>query len=109
MNWKDGPTKFRGYAAKILNDPHVPIRVIALRMSLKRALQDKQRRASTLSAVESEIHNMEERAVTIMIYYNNIPHDQRKFIIPAHMFIKDKFKANGTFDKTKARLVVNGD
>ena len=44
-----------------------------------------------------------------MIYYNNIPHDQRKFIIPAHMFIKDKFKANGTFDKTKARLVVNGD
>lgn len=44
-----------------------------------------------------------------MVHYRDISRDKRHLIIPAHMFFKDKYKANGTFDKVKARLVANGD
>ena len=29
-------------------------------------------------------------------------------VMRSHMFVVDKFKANGDFDKTKARIVANG-
>jgi hypothetical protein len=40
---------------------------------------------------------------------DSIPAKSRKNFIPAHMFLKMKYKADGSFDKVKARLVANGD
>lgn len=113
QTWKDGPAKSRraytAHMARIFNDPHGPLAVLAYRMSLKQALQDPTRRMSTLQAAEAEIHSMENGDVSIMVHYRDIARDKRHLIVPAHMFIKDKHKADGSFDKTKARLVANGD
>jgi hypothetical protein len=43
------------------------------------------------------------------IHYEDIPLAGRGNIIPSHMFIKEKIKPDGTFDKTKGRHVLNGD
>jgi hypothetical protein len=43
------------------------------------------------------------------IKFHDIPPALRRTILPAHMFLKDKFKADGTYDKCKARLVLGGD
>jgi hypothetical protein len=113
-NWQDGPAKFRANLTdtdliQVNTDPHGPLAVVAYRLSLKKALLDKQRRASTLAAIASEIRNMEDADVATMVHYRDIPDNERKNVVPAHMFIKDKYKADGSFDKVKARLVGNGD
>lgn len=94
---------------RLLNDPHGPLVVYAYRISLRRALKDKQRRRSALEAVHGEIKNMEDGSVVDFVRRSHIPVKERKHIIPAHMFLTDKFKADGAFDKVKARLVANGD
>lgn len=59
-------------------------------------------------AIISEIKNMIEYSVGYFISLPDIPIDLRKHIIRSFMFIKHKQKPNGMYDKTKARLVVNG-
>ena len=41
--------------------------------------------------------------------FKDIPKKYRDGIIPVHVFFKEKYKADGTYDKMKARLVANGD
>lgn len=108
-DWKDGPVKLRNYMVRLLNDPHGPLVVYAYRISLRKALKDKERRKSALQAVHGEIKNMEDGDVLDFLLRQHIPHKERKHIIPAHLFLTDKFKADGAFDKVKARLVANGD
>jgi len=108
-DWKDGPVKLRNYMVRLLNDPHGPLVVYAYRISLRKALKDKERRKSALQAVHGEIKNMEDGDVLDFLLRQRIPHKERKHIIPAHLFLTDKFKADGAFDKVKARLVANGD
>ena len=43
------------------------------------------------------------------INYNDIPKEYKGKVNLVHMFLKDKFKANGEFDKKKARMVLNGN
>jgi len=52
---------------------------------------------------------MEKNRVCIPVRLKTIAKEHRAHIIPVHMFLKDKFKANGAFDKTKARMVAGGN
>jgi len=99
-NHLDGPVKFRG----MFSDAGV-----VYRMSLQKALKQKDRLGATLNAIDLEIENMENGNVMPPIHFKDIPTEKRSQIIDLFMFLKDKFKANGDFDKTKARLVAQGN
>ena len=79
------------------------------RTSLQKALKQKDRLPFTLDAVHLEIDNMEKGNVMPPVHYKDIPIAFRDKIIDLFMFLKDKFKANGSFDKTKARMVAQGN
>jgi hypothetical protein len=78
-------------------------------MTLKAALKDRERVKSVTEAVEDEVKNLVKNKVIRVVRYSSIPTTDRKKIIPVHIFLKDKYKSDGSFDKIKARIVVNGD
>ena len=41
--------------------------------------------------------------------FSEIPADEMKFVIPSHLFFKEKYKADGEFDRWKGRLVCGGN
>ncbi len=79
------------------------------RVSLKAALRMKDKLPGIHIAIIEEIKNMMVNKVVKPVMYDKIPHKDKKGIIRAHMFLKFKYKANGDFDKVKARLVANGN
>lgn len=60
-------------------------------------------------AIKKELLQMKHLHVFETIKFEDIPIDQRQNIISSIMFLKDKYKADGTYDKTKARLAARGD
>mmetsp|Transcript_12222 Transcript_12222/g.26739 ORF Transcript_12222/g.26739 Transcript_12222/m.26739 type:complete len:150 (+) Transcript_12222:465-914(+) len=42
-------------------------------------------------------------------HIKEIPWEERKEIIPSYLFLKEKWKPNGEFDKLKATLVAGGN
>jgi hypothetical protein len=78
------------------------------RISLNKALKDTTQIDATMQAIINEIDNMENGDVMPPVHYNDIPFRFREKIIDTHMFLRDKFKADGAFDKKKARMVFNG-
>ena len=65
-SWQDGPRNFKGYKLDLVNpidnnDLHGPFRVVAMRTSLKNALQNKARKAEIEKSIGAEIDNMEQR------------------------------------------------
>jgi hypothetical protein len=82
--------------------------IVGYKTSLNKALKDKKNIESTMQAINNEIDNMETRKVMKPVRYSDIPIKYRKNIIDLHMFLKDKFKADGSFDKKKGRMVFNG-
>jgi len=113
-DWKDGPVKLRNFDDPAVNTLSVLMAKSvckiqqAFRMSLQKALKQTDRIDSVLEAIEGEIDNMEKGNVMPPIHYNQIPAQSRDEIIDLHMFLKDKYKSNGEYDKAKARLVANG-
>lgn len=81
----------------------------AYRISLTNALKMEDRKEEIEKAIQNEIDNMMEMQVVKPIHKQALTDDQKKKTIPAHMFLKFKYKANGSFDKVKARLVANGN
>eukprot|EP01039_Chlorochromonas_danica_P012888 gene12888-14853_t len=79
----------------------------AFRISIKQALEGDHAEKATL-AIKDEINNMLNYKVGYYIKYENIPMEHRQNIIPSFMFIVHKYKPNGTYDKTKARMVGDG-
>jgi hypothetical protein len=63
----------------------------------------------TLNVVEKEIKQMFDKKVFKPVRYKGIPLAYRGKTIRTFMFIKEKYKPDGTFDKMKARLVVGGN
>jgi hypothetical protein len=62
-----------------------------------------------LDAIDQEIENMEKSNVMPPIHFKEIPREHQNKIIDLFMFLKDKYKTHGDFDKTKARLVAQGN
>jgi hypothetical protein len=102
---KDGGKAFRA-ELELLNDPRGSVKVTAMRASIKRALADKKRRESVLKAIHAEIDNLEKPNVLKPVHFRDIPEEFRDDIIGAYMFHVEKFKADGTFDKDKCRIVL---
>jgi hypothetical protein len=62
----------------------------------------------SVEAVGKELQQMLSKNVWIPIKKESIDNNQQKKIIPSQMFLKQKFKPDGTPDKVKARLVAGG-
>ena len=78
----------------------------AMKTSLRQALKDEDRRDSILASIFGEIDNLEQPGILTSVKFESIPKEMRKHIIGVYMFHKEKFKADGTFDKDKTRLVL---
>jgi len=77
-------------------------------MSIKQALGDKPEQAK--AAVAKELRQMYKMQVwEVVPATENVFGDKNAQIIPSSMFLKEKYKANGDYDKMKARLVANGN
>jgi hypothetical protein len=81
----------------------------AYRVSFTEALKMTDRLAEIEAAIVDEIHNMEQNHVVKAVKTEDITPEKRRRCVPSHMFLKFKYKADGAFDKVKARLVANGD
>lgn len=79
------------------------------RISLKQALKMEEHRATIMTAIEDEIKSIMRNKVLKPVRYKALTEKQRQRAVPAHMFLKFKYKADGTFSKVKARTVANGD
>lgn len=118
-DWRAGPAKFRTAkdrfqanvaAAFLKTRPDIGLLPVkAYRISLKNAMNDKKRLKLMTDAIEAEIRNIHDNKVAKPTHYKRIPAEYRTSIIPTHLFLKEKYTAEGSFDKIKARLVANGD
>jgi hypothetical protein len=61
-----------------------------------------------VEAVGKELQQMLSKHVWIPIKKESLNKNQQKKIIPSQMFLKQKFRPDGTPDKVKARLVAGG-
>lgn len=134
LNWKDGPASLRSFNADLhecylsgpppANDPPPPIiadlrhatytnnidedikdkDAFIAKTNLKTALNDPERRESVLRAIHDEIKNLDRPEVMKPVRRRDIPPDAE--IIGTYLFHKEKFKADGSFDKDKARIVI---
>lgn len=75
-------------------------------MSYKKGLKKHGTRA--MNAAEKELRQMCDQDVWDAIMLSSLPIDKRKKVIRSFMFLKEKFKPDGSFDKLKMRLVAGG-
>jgi hypothetical protein len=101
-DWKSGPVRLRDYANVAFETYER-----AFRISIKKALEGEYKDQSK-QAVLDEIKNMLDYNIGHYVFYDDIPSGCRGEILNTFMFIKHKFKPDGKYDKTKARLVADG-
>ena len=63
----------------------------------------------TLEVLRSEVEQIIKRGVCQGVYWDYLTEADRKAAIRCSVFIKEKYKPDGLFDKLKARLVAGGD
>jgi len=90
-------------SAKNKANPSLPV----LKISVKKALDTYGQDAA--DAIGKEVSQLHEKGVWRPIKHEDLPKSLLKKVIRSHMFIKAKYKPDGTFDKLKARLVAGGD
>ena len=91
----------------LLADLHVAAYRLSVRQALKEGTTERQNLAR--EAIAAEVQQLWEMRALEPILWSKVPIRLRNRIIPSHMFLKEKYKANGEFDKMKARLVAGGD
>jgi hypothetical protein len=94
-SYHDGPRKMAGMFAS------------AYKVCVRKALSG-EHEEETKEAVRDEIGNMLSYKVGHYVHWNDIPTNMRADILLAFMFIKHKTKPDGSYDKTKARIVGDG-
>ena len=62
----------------------------------------------TNEAVKKEMSQMLSKGVWEPVFARDLTEEDRKSIIVSRLFLKEKVKANGEFEKLKARLVAGG-
>jgi hypothetical protein len=84
--------------------------VNAYRISLRQALHEgtEERRAMAKRAIKEELEQLLDINAFKFIRFDGVPAQHRDRIVNSHMFLKEKFKADGSFDRMKARLVAGG-
>ena len=120
-NWKDGPAqdkagsfqtmrekeqKFLAKIADAVITRDIPAEISVMKASLKQALRDSTRRNAILQSIGAEIDNLEAPGVLQPLRYKDIPKEHRADIIGVYMFHREKYKADGTFEKDKTRIVL---
>ena len=75
-------------------------------LSYKKGLKKYGNRA--MDAAEKEMRQMLDQDVWEPVNFADIPEQYRKKVIISFMFLKEKFKPDGEFDKLKMRLVAGG-
>jgi hypothetical protein len=60
-------------------------------------------------AIKAELTQLCDKKVFSGVHWKRLSPEQRRKTIRSSMFLKDKFNANGDFEKLKARLVAGGD
>lgn len=61
-----------------------------------------------VDSIRKEIQQMCDKKVWEGVLCGSLTHNERKKIISSSMFLKDKYTADGKFDKLKSRLVAGG-
>ena len=79
----------------------------AFHISVARAMREHPREAGPV--IKKELQQMLDKGVWHAVNTSQLSQAQRKSIIRSSMFLKEKFTADGQFDKLKARLVAGGD
>ena len=79
----------------------------ALVMSQKQAIK-KLGAEVALPAMRKELKQMIDKAVWKPVRWDSLSPMQLRKVIPSSMFLKEKFFANGDFEKVKARFVAGG-
>jgi hypothetical protein len=79
----------------------------AYRMSIAKAIRKNEKASKT--AIRAELQQMLTKNVWSVIDKASLTKKQLKGIIRCHMFLKEKFDAQGKFDKIKARLAAGGN
>ena len=78
-----------------------------LHISVKRAVQQFGSAATTESMI-SELKTLHERGTWEPVLWNSLSGAQKRSTIRSFIFLKDKYLADGTFEKLKSRLVGGG-
>jgi len=76
-------------------------------ISVKEGL--KKYKGKALESILKELTQLVEKKVFSGVHWNSLNHRQRRKIIRSSMFLKEKFDANGLFQKLKSRLVALGN
>ena len=98
--------KFLAKIADAVITRDIPAEISVMKASLKQALKDDTRRVAILKSIGAEIDNLEAPGVLKPVKYNDIPKEHRGDIIGVYMFHREKFNADGTFEKDKTRIVL---
>ena len=102
-NYGDGPAKARVYMAKGNGERGSDF---CFNISARKSLQEYGDRAK--SVMMAELQQMLDRQVFEPAMWSEMSAEQRSGTIRSMIFLKEKFRADGTFDKLKARLVAGG-
>jgi hypothetical protein len=79
----------------------------AYHVTFKEAMRMSDTTPGIVEAATAEINNMITNKVLAPVHESYLRSDEKA--IPAHMFFTLKTKADGSFDKVKARIVANGN
>ena len=60
-------------------------------------------------AIIKELQSLIDMKVFEVVQYEDIPEESRNHVMPSYIIVKDKIKADGSFDKCKARCVIGGN
>ena len=100
------PTRYNLRPTRAKKGKYEKKREYGLHLTVKQAI-DKLGDES-IKAISKEMKQLIDLEAFHGVHFQDIPREQRKKIIPSSMFLKEKYKADGTFEKLKARLVAGG-
>jgi hypothetical protein len=89
------------------NDEYVEANHMTLAQALR--LSDENKKIAAKDAIVAEIRNVVGCGAFKPVQYSLLSPQEKGAVIPAHMFVTEKKKADGSYDRTKARLVAGGN
>jgi hypothetical protein len=92
-NWREGPWQERAYETGL----HISAGAAISRFG-----------NIAIDVMQKELQQMIDKKVWTPILIKDLDIEERKSIIPSSIFLKEKFKPSGEFDKLKGRLVAGG-